>query len=203
MPSLRPIPLRILTCRASLYRPTLAQRPGGDYREGWGAATASAIPVRVQVASRAQVQKLFGLETDGRYLLFSRVGDYGGATAPVERDVLSVTSGWATGLAFRLTGIQTWEAHHYEAAATLEPTDLRLPGLTVTALVQAAGVATITFGAAHGLLAGQKLLVDGAVPDGYNGLPVVALVNATQVTYAVSAALASPATGTITAKRVS
>lgn len=203
MPSLRPIPLRILTCRASLYRPALAQRPGGDYREGWGAATASAIPARVHPTSRAQVQKQFGLETEGRYVVYSRVGDYAGATAPLERDVLAVTSGWATGLAFRLTGVQTWEGHHYEAAATLEPTDLRLPGLTVTTLAQVAGVATLTFAAAHGLAAGQKLLVDGAVPDGYNGLPTVGVPDGTHATYAVSAALASPATGTITVKRVS
>jgi hypothetical protein len=186
-----------------LYRPTLAQRPGGDYREGWGAAAATGIPVRVQVASRALVQKQFGAEVEGRHLLFTRVGDYGGASAPLERDVLLVTAGWAAGLAFRVTGVQTWETHHHEAAATLEPTDLRLPALAVSGLTQAAGLATLAFSAAHGLSNGQKLLVDGAVPDGYNGLPVIVVTDPTHVTYAVSVSLASPATGTITAKRVS
>ena len=69
------------------------------------------------------------------------------------------------------------------------------PGsMTIT---QAAGTATATTGAAHGLASNSWVLISGASPDGYNGIAQITVTGGTTFTYTVSGALASPATGTI------
>lgn len=72
--------------------------------------------------------------------------------------------------------------------------------LTVSSITQAAGTATLTTSTNHGLATNAWVTVVGASPDGYNGLAKITVTGATTFTYAVSAALASPATGTITAR---
>lgn len=69
---------------------------------------------------------------------------------------------------------------------------------SATTLTQAAGTATYTASSAHGLTTNDWVTVSGASPNGYNGIFKVTVTGATTFTYAVSAALASPATGTIT-----
>lgn len=72
--------------------------------------------------------------------------------------------------------------------------------LAVTSITQAAGTATLTSTTAHGLATNAWVTVVGAAPDGYNGLVQITSTGANTFTYTVSGALASPATGTITAR---
>lgn len=64
-------------------------------------------------------------------------------------------------------------------------------------ITQAAGTATATTGAAHGLSSNSWVLISGASPDGYNGIVQITVTGGSTFTYACSAALSSPATGTI------
>lgn len=72
--------------------------------------------------------------------------------------------------------------------------------LTLTGLTQTGGVATATYGSAHGYAINDVLLIGGATPAGYNGEVRVLSVTATTLTFAADAGLTSPATGTITSK---
>ena len=69
---------------------------------------------------------------------------------------------------------------------------------SVTALTQADGTATAT-AAAHGFADGDDVTMAGAIQSGYNVTTNVSYIDANTFSYNVSAALASPATGTITA----
>jgi hypothetical protein len=72
--------------------------------------------------------------------------------------------------------------------------------LAVSSLTQSGGVATVTTSSAHGLVTGTNINMSGATPSGYNGSAfTVTVTGSTTFTYAVSAALTSPATGTIIA----
>lgn len=75
--------------------------------------------------------------------------------------------------------------------------------VTLTSLTQAAGIATGTTAAAHGFQIDQVVLLAGATPAAYNGLVRVLTVTTTAFTFAIDAATASPASGTITTKRPS
>lgn len=75
--------------------------------------------------------------------------------------------------------------------------------VTLTGLTQAAGIATGTTAAAHGFVIDQVVQIAGATPAAYNGLVRVLSVTTTTFTFAIDAATASPATGTITTKRPS
>ena len=71
---------------------------------------------------------------------------------------------------------------------------------SVSSLTQSGGVATVTTTAPHGLITGTSINMSGATPSGYNGNAfAVTVTGSTTFTYAVSAALTSPATGTIIA----
>jgi len=70
---------------------------------------------------------------------------------------------------------------------------------TITLLERVGTVATAT-AATHGYEVGQIVLVDGAVPEEYNGEQQVLSITTNTFTYAVSDTLATPATGTITSK---
>lgn len=68
----------------------------------------------------------------------------------------------------------------------------------VTSLTSAAGTATLTATANHGLTTGDWVWIEGASPVNYNGSFQVTVTGATTFTYAVAGGPASPATGTIT-----
>lgn len=70
--------------------------------------------------------------------------------------------------------------------------------LSITTLSQAAGVATATTSAPHGLTTGASVTITGASPGAYNGTQTLTgAPTATTFTFAVAAGTASPATGTI------
>lgn len=68
---------------------------------------------------------------------------------------------------------------------------------SVTALSQAAGVATATV-TAHGYADGDPIVIAGATPSGFNGTFNISYVDANTFTYLCDSTLSSPATGTIT-----
>jgi len=67
---------------------------------------------------------------------------------------------------------------------------------SVTTLVQAAGTATCTMSAVHGLVTGDKVVIRGAQPDEYNRVATVTVTSTTAFTYTVPSGISSPATGT-------
>lgn len=71
---------------------------------------------------------------------------------------------------------------------------------SVTGITQAAGVATATTTSNHNFNAGDRVQVSGATPAAYNGLHKVTAKTSTTFAFAVDAATASPATGTMEAK---
>lgn len=71
--------------------------------------------------------------------------------------------------------------------------------VTLTTLTQSGGLATATK-AGHGFSDGDPVTIAGATPSGYNLSRInVTVVSSSVFTYPVSSALATPATGTITA----
>jgi len=66
----------------------------------------------------------------------------------------------------------------------------------VTSLSQAAGVATCTTTAVHGLTTGDKVVIRGAQPDEYNKTATVTVTSTTVFTFSIDSATTSPATGT-------
>lgn len=66
----------------------------------------------------------------------------------------------------------------------------------VTSITQAAGTATLTTTAAHGLETGDKVVIRKAQPDGYNKVATATVTSTTVFTYPVDSGLSSPATGT-------
>lgn len=73
------------------------------------------------------------------------------------------------------------------------------PARSISSITRSGTTATMTFAAAHGLETGQYVTVAGADQAAYNGLVQVTVTSPTVVTYSVSGAPATPATGTITA----
>ena len=72
--------------------------------------------------------------------------------------------------------------------------------LTASSVTRAGSTATMTFAAAHGYVSGQTITVAGANETDYNGtFTVLSVPTALTLTYAVSNAPATPATGTVTA----
>ena len=74
------------------------------------------------------------------------------------------------------------------------------PPLAVTSITQAAGTATVTTTANHGLSTNNWVTIAGAGQYGYNIVGKITVTGLTTFTYAVNAATVSPATGTITAR---
>lgn len=92
-----------------------------------------------------------------------------------------------------------WRQRIVTAAASGTPVNLTTT--TLSSLTAAAGLATATFAAAHGLLAGDHLVITGATPAAFNGVfHVVDVPSTTTVRYACAGNLTGSATGTITAK---
>ncbi|HEJ3062496.1 TPA: hypothetical protein SL272_000827 [Pseudomonas aeruginosa] len=75
--------------------------------------------------------------------------------------------------------------------------------LSVTSLTRSGTTATAVLSGNHGLQTGDSATVAGAAETAYNGEFVVTVVNGTTFTYDVAGSPATPATGTITAKRAS
>jgi Tfp pilus tip-associated adhesin PilY1 len=72
------------------------------------------------------------------------------------------------------------------------------PTGTITA-TGATTTVTVNFAAAHGLLAGQSVVIAGANPTGYNGTYTIQTVpSATSLTYTTASAVATANTGTVT-----
>ena len=67
----------------------------------------------------------------------------------------------------------------------------------VTTLSQASGTATVTCTGVHDLVTGDKIVIRGAQPDGYNKVATATVSSTTVFTYPVDSGLGSPATGTI------
>lgn len=67
----------------------------------------------------------------------------------------------------------------------------------ITSITQAAGVATVTTTAPHGLATNDYVVIRDAQPDGYNKVAQITNTGASTFTYSVDAGLSSPATGTI------
>ena len=74
--------------------------------------------------------------------------------------------------------------------------------LTVSSITRSSTTATVTTSTAHGLFVGQRVLIAGADQSDYNGTFTITAVNSSTVfTYTVANSPATPATGTITARR--
>jgi len=75
--------------------------------------------------------------------------------------------------------------------------------VAITSITQAAGVATVTTTAPHGYgsVPKTRLLIAGATPAAYNGEFDCTITGLNTFTYVVPGGTASPATGTITAKK--
>lgn len=71
---------------------------------------------------------------------------------------------------------------------------------TAVTLTQTAGVATMTFAGNHNFNVGDRVEVAGATPVAYNGRKTVTAKTAGSISFAVDAATASPASGTVEVK---
>lgn len=75
--------------------------------------------------------------------------------------------------------------------------------VSVVSITRSGGTATATCSSAHGLSTGDSAVVAGATQTDYNVEAVVSVLNATQFTYPVANAPATPATGTTSVSRAS
>ncbi len=90
-----------------------------------------------------------------------------------------------------------WRQLIVTAAASGTPVNLTT--FSISSITQAAGTATATAAAAHGLAVGDRVVVAGATPTGYNGtVEVLTVPSTTTFTYKVSAEIATAASGTLT-----
>ena len=67
----------------------------------------------------------------------------------------------------------------------------------VTSITRTSTTATVTTPVKHGLDDGQKLILSGATPSGYNGEKTITVASPTTFTFTVSGSPTTPATGTI------
>ena len=73
------------------------------------------------------------------------------------------------------------------------------PQRAITSITSSGTTATAASTLPHGFLNGEEILITGANEAGYNGIHTITVTGAKAFTYAVSAGLSSPATGTIVA----
>lgn len=64
------------------------------------------------------------------------------------------------------------------------------------AIVQSGGIATVTH-ATHGMATNDKVLIDGANEEPYNGVKQITVTGVSEYTYPIDSGTSSPATGTI------
>lgn len=77
------------------------------------------------------------------------------------------------------------------------------PSFAITGITRTGTVATVVSTAAHGLESGAVVVISGATQAEYNGPHVITVTSTTEFTFDVSSAVATPATGTITAAALS
>ena len=73
------------------------------------------------------------------------------------------------------------------------------PQRSVASITSSGTTATATTTDVHGFLNGEEILISGAGEAGYNGVQTITLTGPKSFTYAVTAGLGTPATGTIVA----
>lgn len=73
------------------------------------------------------------------------------------------------------------------------------PQRAVASITSSGTTATAATTDVHGFLDGESILISGAGESGYNGIKTITLTGPKTFTYTVTAGLATPATGTITA----
>jgi len=95
--------------------------------------------------------------------------------------------------------IGLWRTRQQRNFKIQVPTDTVGTAVALTGIVQAAGVATATAGAAHGLTSGDMVEISGAAEGEYNGVKIITVTSPTVFTYTVAVGTASPATGTLEA----
>lgn len=71
--------------------------------------------------------------------------------------------------------------------------------VSVSSVSRSGTTATVTTGAAHGFLKGQRITIAGADQDDYNGTHAITVTSTTGFTFVVTGSPTTPATGTITA----
>lgn len=74
--------------------------------------------------------------------------------------------------------------------------------VAVSSITRAGAVATVTTAVAHGYASGDYVAVDGAGQAEYNVTAAITVTGGTTFTYAVSGTPATPATGTITVRKI-
>jgi hypothetical protein len=100
---------------------------------------------------------------------------------------------------FNIGLIGLWRTRQERNFVLQVPTETPGTPIPVTGIVQAAGVATVTSTAAHGLTTGDTVSMAGAAQGEYNGVKTITVVTPTTFTYAVATGTVTPATGTIVA----
>jgi hypothetical protein len=135
---------------------------------------------------------LVGCTVDGAAATTSNVGvdDAAGITVTLVVDPVT-----------ELVNVKNTDGNNIENARVIVETAATIGGgemfeAAVTSLTQAAGTATCTTTAVHGLVTGDKVVIRGAQPDGYNKVATVTVSTTTVFTYSVDSGLSSPATGT-------
>ena len=73
---------------------------------------------------------------------------------------------------------------------------------SITGITRVGTVATVVCGTTHNLITGQSVLITGADQADYNGTFVVTVVSAAVFSYTVGGTPVTPATGTMTYKRL-
>lgn len=112
-------------------------------------------------------------------------GNSGGQVGYYSPIHASKRSGWTFGIP-----VQVVFAHGSDSA------------VAVSSITRSSTTATVTTGAAHGRATGDYVKIAGADQAEYNGSFQITVTGATTFTYTVSSAAVTPATGTITARRV-
>jgi len=85
----------------------------------------------------------------------------------------------------------------YTATGTTITGAFQTLNFPVTSIARTSTTATVTTPKKHGLDDGQKVILSGASPTGYNGEKTITVTGTTTFTYTVGGSLSTPATGTI------
>lgn len=106
--------------------------------------------------------------------------------------------GFSVGSIANISGATQSEYNGYQIVTALGASP------SVSSIVRASSTATVTTGAAHGLLAGDAVIISGCVETQYNGLKTIVLVpSSTTFTFSVSGSPSSPASGSPACENIS
>jgi len=129
---------------------------------------------------------LVGCTTDGTF----SVDDAAGIAVTIVIDPVTELVNVKNTSGGDLTGARVF----VETAATIASGEMF--EAAVTTLISAAGTATCTTTAVHGLVTGDHVVIRGAQPDDYNKTVTVTVSSTTVFTYDVTSGISSPATAT-------